>query len=111
MHRGNLFENVPASLPQEHIETLLSGSGPVRVERIVSRGHASREGEWYDQDEVEWVVLLRGAAALEFEGQDQATEMRPGDWLEIPAHCRHRVTSTAAAEDTVWLAVFCGSPQ
>lgn len=107
MHRGNLFKKAPAQLPEELTETLVTGAGPVRVERIVSRGHASPKGEWYDQQEVEWVVLLQGAAVLQFEDEDQCTELRPGDWVEIPAHCRHRVESTAAEGETVWLAVFC----
>jgi cupin 2 domain-containing protein len=31
--------------------------------------------------------------------------MKPGDWVEIPAHVRHRVESTQADPPTVWLAV------
>ena len=49
----NLFTGIPAELPQEWMETLLGGRGRFRVERIVSRGHASPEGFWYDQDEHE----------------------------------------------------------
>ncbi len=80
--------------------------GAVRVERIVSRGHASPPGFWYDQDEDEWVMVLAGAARLRFEADDRVVEMGPGDAVTIPAHVRHRVDWTSPDEDTVWLAVF-----
>lgn len=98
----NLFADLPAELPDELIETLVE-SKSVRIERIVSHGHASPAGFWYDQPQAEWVVLLQGAARLRFE--DQLVELRPGDWIHIPAHRRHRVEWTAAGEPTVWLAV------
>jgi cupin 2 domain-containing protein len=99
----NLFPDLPAQLPDELIETLVE-SKSVRIERIVSRGHASPPDFWYDQPQAEWVVLLRGAARLRFE--DRLVELRPGDWIQIPAHCRHRVEWTAGEEPTVWLAVY-----
>ena len=76
----------------------------MRLERIVSHGHSSPEGFWYDQPEDEWVMLLQGAARLEFE--DSLMEMRPGDCLNIPAHRRHRVAWTTPEGPTVWLALF-----
>jgi cupin 2 domain-containing protein len=100
----NLFEGIPSTLDAELVERIASGRG-VRIERIVSRGHASPDGFWYDQDENEWVVLLCGGAVLRFEGHDDIT-LRPGDHVDIPAHTRHRVQWTAADVDTVWLAVF-----
>lgn len=99
----NLFEGIPDELPEELIEVLAGGSG-VRIERIVSDGHASPEGFWYDQEQSEWVLLVSGSAVLEFE--DRKVEMNPGDHLLIPAHRRHRVGSTAATVKTIWLAVF-----
>jgi cupin 2 domain-containing protein len=100
---SNLFAGLPAELPAELIQTLAAGPG-VRVERIVSRGHASPPGFWYEQAEDEWVLLVRGAARLRFE--DGAVELRPGDHLTIPAGCRHRVEWTSPDEPTVWVAVF-----
>ena len=50
------------------------------------------------------MVLLQGAARLEWEGGEE-TPMKPGDWTVIPARRRHRVNWTAEGEDTVWLAV------
>jgi cupin 2 domain-containing protein len=102
---GNLFAGVPAGLPDELFTTLLDAPG-ARVERIVSHGHASPDGFWYDQDSHEWVVLLKGAARLRFE--DRVVELRPGDFVSIPAHQKHRVEWTAPGEPTVWLAVHHG---
>ena len=80
----------------------------MRIERIVSTGQASPAGFWYDQPDDEFVVLLSGAAALRFEGGD-VVDLKPGDWIEIAAHVRHRVESTQADPPTVWLAVHCAS--
>jgi cupin 2 domain-containing protein len=49
--------------------------------------------------------LLTGAARLRFEDGGVMLDMKPGDWVEIPAHVRHRVESTQADPPTVWLAV------
>ena len=100
----NLFAGIPAQLPAELIDVLWR-AGPARVERIVSRGHATRPGEWFDQDTDEWVVLLTGAAGLRIDGQSDVVTLRPGDHLVLPARLRHRVEWTAADVETVWLAV------
>lgn len=83
----------------------LADSKTVRIERILSRGHRSPEGFWYNQEQNEWVLLLKGRAGLSFEGQSGAVELAPGDYLNIPAHVRHRVAWTAEDEETIWLAV------
>lgn len=101
----NLLENIPGSLPEELAETLLEGNGSFRVERIVSRGHTSPPDFWYDQDSGEWVALISGSAVLQFEDPVEELEMKPGDWIEIPARRRHRVARTADGEDTIWLAI------
>jgi cupin 2 domain-containing protein len=102
----NLFASIPAILSQEYFEDLLVAGG-VRIERIISHGHASPAGFWYDQDEDEWVVLLKGAATLCFEGEPP-THLKPGDFVHIPAHRRHRVEWTTPDEPTIWLAVhYC----
>ena len=102
---GNLFDDLPADRGREVIEALVS-SLDVRIERIVSRGPSSPDGFWYDQDEDEWVVVLRGRAKLQFEGTEGVVEMTPGAYVLIPAHRRHRVEWTEPGEETVWLAVF-----
>jgi cupin 2 domain-containing protein len=80
--------------------------GPsLRVERIVSHGHASPEGFWYDQEDNEWVLVLRGRARLRLADADSPIELAPGDYLAIPPHRRHRVEWTTPDEPTVWLAI------
>jgi cupin 2 domain-containing protein len=102
---GNLFDlSAPAS-PDEKVDTLVEEAG-VSVERIVSRGHASAPDFWYDSPHAEWVVLLSGAATLEFEGEREPHPMKPGDHVLIEGHCRHRVAWTSGTEPTVWLAVY-----
>ncbi len=102
---NNLYSPLPISLPEELTE-VLAESNSIRIERIVSHGHASPEGFWYDQDQNEWVVVLKGRAKLLFESDDEPQEMGPGDFVNIPAHKRHRVEWTTPGETTVWLAVF-----
>src|SRR5688572_21243822 len=99
----NLFADLPAHLPAEQFTTLLDAPS-LRVERIVSTGHASPEGFWYDQPQNEWVLLLRGAARLRFEGQEPI-DLTPGSHVQIPAGRRHRVDRTSSDEPTVWLAI------
>lgn len=88
------------------VTTVLWSSGDTRVERIVSRGHHSPDGFWYDQTEDEFVVLLDGAARLELEDGTTFALAR-GDTFVLPAGCRHRVAWTDPACATIWLAVFC----
>ena len=100
----NLFARLPRTGADEVITALLTTPN-VRIERIVSTGQASPPGFWYDQNESEWVVLLTGGAGLRFDGEAQVRELKPGDYLHIPAHARHRVEWTHPSEPTVWLAV------
>lgn len=97
----NLFANVPSNPTVELLTTLLevTESKSVRIERIVSHGHSSPHGFWYDQDEHEWVMVLRGSARLRFE--EGVVEMSPGDFVNIPAHKKHRVEWTTPDEPTV----------
>jgi cupin 2 domain-containing protein len=100
---NNIFAEIPAALPHELVEVLLAADN-VRIERIVSLGHASPPGFWYDQDQAEWVIVLQGMGRLRFEDNAEPIEMKPGDFINIPAHRRHRVERTPA-EPTIWLAV------
>jgi cupin 2 domain-containing protein len=100
---SNLFADIPTNLPDELIE-VLKDSDTVRIERIVSMGHSSPEGFWFDQETDEWVLLVQGAARLRVETGDEI-EMKPGDFVNIPAHKKHRVEWTTPDEPTIWLAV------
>jgi cupin 2 domain-containing protein len=105
MDTGNLHDNIPGVLPVEMIETLAAGRN-VRIERIVSRGHRSAPGFWYDQEEDEWVLVVKGQARLMFETGSRKVHLREGMYIHIPAHERHRVEWTTEDGDTIWLAVF-----
>ena len=100
---ANLFAAVPTGLPEEETLELAAGAG-VRIERIVSCGHASPPGFWYDQDRPEWVALLQGDATLEF-ADLRRVRLRAGDHLTIPAHARPRVACASSDPPAVWLAV------
>jgi cupin 2 domain-containing protein len=101
---ANLFRQIPAKLPAELVETLCQAEH-LRIERLVSRGHASPPGFWYDQEWHEFVLLVSGRARLGFADGTPGVELVPGDWLAIKAHLRHRVEWTDPQQDTVWLAV------
>lgn len=102
---GNIFAALPAGkLAQEFVSRILSEPN-LRIERIVSTGQCSPFDFWYDQDWNEWVILLSGGAQLLFEDEQQARSLKPGDYVHIPAHRRHRVVWTDPKEATVWLAV------
>jgi cupin 2 domain-containing protein len=99
----NLLTDIPGTLPDELFDTLVD-TPSVCIQRIVSRGHITPGDDWYDQDTNEFVVLLKGAATLEFE-KGRVVGLEPGDWLQIPAHEKHRVAWTDENSETVWLAV------
>jgi cupin 2 domain-containing protein len=104
---GNLFADVPERLAREDVATLLSAPG-LRIERIVSHGHASAPDDWYDQAQAEWVIVLAGSASLVFDDNAATLRMQAGDYVHIPAHRRHRVEWTDPGQPTVWLAVHYG---
>ncbi len=105
MKSGNIYTDIPVHFPEELTEVLV-GASRVRIERIVSDSHCSPDGFWYDQAEAEFVLILEGSAALRFEGVEDLTLLKPGDWVDIPAHVRHRVEWTDPGRKTIWLAVF-----
>jgi cupin 2 domain-containing protein len=100
----NLLYPLPDDLDEEVFTELLR-QGAVRIERIVSNGHASPDGFWYDQNEHEWILLLEGEAGIEL-ADGEPVYLRRGDALNLPAHTRHRVTFTS--RPAIWLAVFYG---
>jgi cupin 2 domain-containing protein len=102
---SNLFADLPQHLPKELVQTLLQAAD-VRIERIISHGHASAADFWYEEPQAEWVIVLQGAARLQFE--DGMIEMQVGDFINIPAFKRHRVDWTTPDQPTVWLGVRYG---
>ena len=101
---GKLLALLPVAGPDEVVTALLARPGLI-IERIVSHGHASPEGFWYDQPQAEWVLVLAGAARIAFEGEAKERELGIGDYIEIAAHRRHRVEWTDPSQPTVWLAI------
>jgi len=101
MEKANLFDGIPADLPAE-LETLLAQGRAFHLKRIVSRGQST---DWYDQSEDEWVLLVTGAAHLEFEDGASMT-LGAGDYILIPAHRKHRVAWTDPERESVWLAIY-----
>jgi len=102
--KGNIFD-LPqeAGLDGESFESLVGGD-VFRLERIVSRGQTTPEGQWYDQEEDEWVVLLKGRARLLY-ASGESVDLEKGDWLLIPSHLKHRVIFTSSDPECVWLAI------
>ena len=102
----NIFKDIPSDLPDELIEKITGdATKDISIERIISRGHASPQDFWYDQDKNEFVIVLKGKAGLIFKGSKKIVEMSPGDYINIPAHALHRVEWTSSEEDTVWLTI------
>lgn len=101
---ANIYSGLPAQLDQELFGELLRTEN-LRIERIVSKGHTSPEHGWYDQTENEWVIVLEGSGRLLFEVGGEVALNR-GDYVNIPAHSRHKVIWTDPDVVTVWLAVF-----
>jgi cupin 2 domain-containing protein len=105
----NLLDDIPDALPEELFTPVLAGNG-FRVERIVSQGHVSPQGFWYDQDDDEWFIVLEGRAVLEIDGFSETFELLRGSYMRLPAHTRHRVVWTDPGERTVWLAIHYREP-
>lgn len=103
MKSENIFSSMPDNLDDESIDVLLKRED-IKIERIISRGHMSPDTGWYDQDDDEWVLVLKGAAVISFEN-DTDVNLAVGDYVNIPANTRHRVKWTDPDTKTIWLAV------
>ncbi|MGR9013618.1 MAG: cupin domain-containing protein [Gammaproteobacteria bacterium] len=101
---ANIFKNIPDQLQEELFECIFKRDN-MHIERIVSKGHITPPGQWYDQDGDEWVLLIQGQASLLYEQDNQRFDLIAGDYLLIPAHTRHRVEWTPPDITTIWLAV------
>ena len=100
----NIFD-LPDPLPAEEVFTELISAKAIRVERIISNGQTTLTGHWYDQELDEWVVLIQGEAALEYDNGKQR-RLTAGEHVLIPAHSRHRVVFTSTDPPSIWVAVF-----
>ncbi len=99
----NIFSGIKNQSPEEIFETIIK-TNQFKIERIISSGQSTDKEKWYDQDVDEWVILLKGSACLLFENNKEVI-MNPGDYINIPAHQKHRVEWTDSNEETIWLVV------
>lgn len=101
---GSFFDDIPKRLPEERFDTLCR-TDHIMIERIISRGHASPPGFWYDQENEEFVLVVKGRAGLKIENQPDILILNAGDYTRIGAHVKHRVEWTDPDGDTLWLAI------
>lgn len=99
----NFLENITAAADEQF--EIIVDTHNLKIERIISHGHNSPEGFWYDQEKYEWVMVMKGSAGLLFEGQDEVVVLNAGDYTHIPRHRKHRVAWTAPDQETIWLAI------
>jgi cupin 2 domain-containing protein len=102
---GNLFADVSAVSAGEEAFSEIFVQPGLKIERIISQGQAGPPEFWYDQAWNEWVIVLKGSAALQFEDEPATWTLREGDYVLIPARKRHRVEWTDPQQPTVWLAI------
>ena len=102
---SNIYSDIPDDLTHEVFEEILR-NGSLKLERIISKGHETSKDQWYDQDRDEWVILLKGSAGLVIEGEGETVVLKPGDYVHLPAHLKHRVEWTDTEEETIWVAVY-----
>jgi len=101
LSKCNLFNKIPKHIKKEIFEVLVERPG-LSIKRILTQGQTT---DWLKQDTDEWVVLLAGSAKLLFEDGNRENSMKSGDYVQIPAGCRHRVSWTDLRQKSVWLAV------
>ncbi|CAA9892831.1 conserved hypothetical protein [Candidatus Methylobacter favarea] len=105
----NIYSRIPEDLPGEMVECLLKRDH-ISIERIISKGHITTPGQWYDQAWDEWVMVLQGRATLQYENDKHSITLTAGDYWLIPAHARHRVAWTQPDIATLWLVIHLNKP-
>jgi cupin 2 domain-containing protein len=100
---NNFYKYNEQFLKDEIFEDILK-SKEFRIERIISNGQSTPDGEWYDQEQNEWVILLKGSACLTLENNDKIV-LNEGDYINLPAHFKHRVEWTDKNQTSIWLAI------
>ena len=111
LEAGNIFADIERRQQRKRRHQGAFARPGLRIERIVSQGHASPPGFWFDQMQDEWVIVLAGSAELRFEDEAEARLLKVGDYVFIPAGKRHRVDWTSGTQPTVWLAVHFGAAE
>ena len=101
---SNIYSDIPDNLTHEVFEEILRNDS-LKLECIISKGHETPKDQWYDQDKDEWVILLKGSAGLVIEGEGEIVVLKPGDYVHLPAHLKHRVEWTDPEQETIWVAL------
>lgn len=101
--KKNIFDELPVELPEEIFEKIIESKNFL-LERIISEGHTSPPNFWYDQEKNEFVILLSGSARVLYD-DGTSYSLLPGDYINIPAHQKHRVEETDKNKKTIWLAL------
>lgn len=104
IEKKNIFKNLPDSSKGEIFQDIIDNHN-FKLESIVSSGQATPDGEWYDQPNDEWVLLLQGSGVLIFEDESESCRMNPGDHILISAHKKHRVEETDKNGKSIWIAL------
>ncbi|MFK5936829.1 MAG: cupin domain-containing protein, partial [Sulfurimonas sp.] len=102
MKESNIFKQIPKDLRNELFEDIIATDN-VKIERIISYGHTSPKTGWYEAEESEWVIVLKGAAILSFE-DSKDVKLNAGDYINITAFVKHKVSWTLPNAETIWLA-------
>lgn len=77
-------------------------SDVLKIQTIKSFGFKSAEGEWFDQNEEEVVLIIRGRAVLQFD--DKNVSLEKGDKYIIKRHEKHRILYTS--KNCEWYCVY-----
>lgn len=94
----NIFKNIKFSRDGE-IEEKIYEDDEIKLIRTLSLDQVT---DFYDQEELEIVFLLKGKAQIEYE-DGRRLDLREGDSLVIRPHEIHRVSWQ---EEAVWLCIF-----
>ena len=104
MKPKNIYSKISSPTQNEYFEKILTDKNFV-LERIISTGQSTPENTWCQQDQDEWVILLKGKAKILFETEECSTLLKPGDYIHIPAYLKHRIQWTDPKTKTIWLAL------
>jgi len=103
MKKTNIFKAIPKDLKKEFFKQLLCKNN-LKIQKIVSKGHSSPKSGWYNQNDNEWVIVLKGKAVLSFKNAKDVT-LKKGDFINIPTNVKHKVSWTKPNKKTIWLAI------
>ena len=92
-------------VPGSEIKRQLAAGEGWTLMLINSNAFSSPEGEWFDQADSEWILVLRGSARLRLSSPERLLDLNVGDHLVIPPHQRHRLERTDPDPGTLWLAL------